>query len=35
LARRINPLLPLIRSAGYGGYRWVVDQREIATDVMF
>lgn len=34
-ARRMNPLIPRIRSAGYGGYYWVVDQAEIATDVMF
>jgi hypothetical protein len=31
----VNPLLPRIRSAGYGGYYWVLDQAEIATDVMF
>jgi hypothetical protein len=34
-ARRLNPLLPAIHSAGYGGYYWVLDQAEIATDVMF
>ena len=34
-ARRVNPLLGRIRSAGYGGYYWVTDQAEIATDVMF
>jgi hypothetical protein len=34
-ARPVNPLLPRIRSAGYGGYYWVVDQAEVATDVMF
>lgn len=34
-ARRLNPLLPAIRAAGYGGYYWVLDQAEIATDVMF
>src|SRR4051794_21313620 len=34
-ARRLNPLLPTIREAGYGRYYWVLDQAEIATDVMF
>ncbi len=34
-ARMLNPLLPTIRTAGYGGYYWVLDQAEIATDVMF
>jgi len=34
-ARRLNPILPAIRAAGYGGYYWVLDQAEIATDVMF
>jgi hypothetical protein len=34
-ARRLNPLLPAIRAANYGGYYWVLDQAEIATDVMF
>jgi hypothetical protein len=34
-AHRLNPLLPAIRAAGYGGYDWVLDQAEIATDVMF
>jgi hypothetical protein len=34
-ARRANPILPLIRKAGFGGYWWVLDQAEIATDVMF
>ena len=34
-ARMMNPLLPRIRSAGYGGYYWVLDQAEVATDVMF
>ena len=34
-ARRLNPLLPAIAAAGYGGYYWVLDQAEIATDVMF
>ena len=26
---------PRSRAAGYGGYYWVLDQAEIATDVMF
>jgi hypothetical protein len=34
-ARMVNPLLGRITRAGFGGYRWVVDQAEIATDVMF
>ena len=34
-ARRLNPLLASIAGAGFGGYYWVLDQAEIATDVMF
>jgi hypothetical protein len=34
-ARRVNPHLGLICQAGFGGYYWVLDQAEIATDVMF
>jgi hypothetical protein len=34
-ARRLNPILPAIRAANYGGYYWVLDQAEIATDIMF
>jgi hypothetical protein len=34
-ARRVNPMLATIRQAGFGSYYWVVDQGEIATDVMF
>jgi len=34
-ARRVNPLLPLIRQTGFGGYYWVIDQAEYATDVFF
>jgi hypothetical protein len=34
-ARRVNPLLAKITAAGFGGYYWVLDQAEIATDVMF
>ena len=32
-ARRVNPLLAKITAAGFGGYYWVLDQAEIATDV--
>jgi hypothetical protein len=31
----LNPVLPALRDANYGGYYWVLDQAEIATDVMF
>ena len=34
-ARLLNPLLGAIRAANYGGYYWVLDQAEIATDIMF
>lgn len=34
-ARRLNPILADLARAGYGSYYWVVDQAEIATDVMF
>jgi hypothetical protein len=34
-ARRVNPMMPIVRAANYGGYYWVLDQAEIATDVMF
>ena len=34
-ARRMNPVLADIRRAGFGEYYWVLDQAEIATDVMF
>ena len=34
-ARRLNPLLPTIKAKKFGGYYWVLDQAEIATDVMF
>jgi hypothetical protein len=33
LARMVNPILPAIRAADYGGYYWVLDQAEIATDI--
>jgi hypothetical protein len=35
LAREVNPHLPLLTKAGYGPYRWVVDQAEVPTDVAF
>lgn len=35
LAERINPILNTIREANFGGYYWVTDQCEIATDIMF
>ena len=34
-ARKVNPLLSLIKQSGFGGYYWVLDQGEIATDIMF
>jgi hypothetical protein len=34
-ARLVNPWLPRIEHVGFGGYYWVTDQCEIATDVMF
>lgn len=34
-ARRVNPYLKEVVNAGFGGYYWVVDQCEVATDVMF
>jgi hypothetical protein len=34
-ARRVNPLLEAISEADFGGYYWVIDQAEVATDVMF
>lgn len=35
LVRQVNPFLPTIESAGFGSYWWVLDQAEVATDVMF
>jgi hypothetical protein len=35
LARRSNPLLPLINRLGFGPYYWAVDACEVATDVMW
>jgi hypothetical protein len=34
-AKQVNPIAAAVRAAGYGGYYWVLDQAEIATDVMF
>jgi hypothetical protein len=34
-AKRVNPLLPKVRAAGHPSYYWVLDQAEVATDVMF
>ena len=34
-ARQVNPFLPLIRTARFGDYWWVLDQAEVATDIMF
>jgi DNA-binding MarR family transcriptional regulator len=34
-ARFVNPWLLRIARAGFGGYYWVTDQCEIATDLMF
>lgn len=34
-ARRVNPWLSRFVKQGFGGYYWVTDQAEIATDVMF
>lgn len=35
LARVVNPHLATISRAGFGGYYWVADQVEVATDVAF
>jgi len=35
LAKRVNPILNTIQTAGFGSYYWVADQCEIATDIMF
>ncbi len=34
-ARRVNPHMEIIRRADFGGYYWVIDQSEYATDVLF
>lgn len=35
LARKVNPMVAVLSRSGFGGYYWVVDQAEYATDVMF
>lgn len=35
LANRVNPILDIIQSAGFGSYYWVADQCEITPDIMF
>jgi hypothetical protein len=35
LARQVNPMLPVVARAGFGGYWWVIDQAEVATDIAF
>jgi hypothetical protein len=35
LAERVNPVLNIIRQAGFRSYYWVTDQCELATDLMF
>ena len=34
-ARRVNPWLPIVRRFTGAGYYWVIDQCEVATDVMW
>jgi hypothetical protein len=34
-ATMVNPLLPSIKTAGFSGYWWVIDQCEYAIDVLF
>jgi hypothetical protein len=34
-ARRVNPLLRLIRRLDFGDYYWTIDECEVATDLMF
>jgi hypothetical protein len=35
LAARVNPILATVEAAGFASYWWVLDQAEVATDVMF
>jgi hypothetical protein len=35
LARRVNPILPLIKKHNFGSYYWVIDACEVATDLMW
>ena len=34
-ARAVNPWMPRIKAEGFGDYYWVLDQCEVATDIMF
>ena len=34
-ARKVNPFLPVLARLNFGGYYWVADQCEVATDIMF
>jgi hypothetical protein len=35
LVRPLNPMLAEVVGAGFGGYYWVADQAEVATDIAF
>jgi len=35
LAKKVNPMLPVLEQAGVGAYYWVVDQSEVSTDILF
>lgn len=35
LVERVNPLLKTIQETGFGGYYWVANKAEIATDILF
>jgi hypothetical protein len=35
LARQVNPMAAEVVEAGFGGYWWVTDQAEVATDIAF
>jgi hypothetical protein len=35
IARRVNPLMPLIQRLDFGSYYWAIDACEVATDVMW
>jgi hypothetical protein len=35
LAKRVNPMLPVLEQAGFGSYCWSADQTEVSTDVVF
>jgi hypothetical protein len=34
-AKLVNPMLQVIKKVGFGSYYWVINQSEIATDIMF